>query len=149
MAHLSAALADLTSQAGRLAAARAVTDHVYGPWTAGRPFVPRPYAETKGRWGVHCTHTRAVLLALQSRLRCTAACAAERPRLVHACAPLPCASTACRRLPACPPAPASLERYLWTDAFGVTNYITLAAETGEAERYLGQADALISAVHDT
>lgn len=51
MTHLAAALADLASPAGRLAAARAVTDHVFGPYVAGQPFVPRPYAENKGRWG--------------------------------------------------------------------------------------------------
>jgi len=39
-------------------------------------------------------------------------------------------------------------RYLWTDAFGVCNYITLACETGEGH-YLDQADALIHAVHNT
>ena len=33
-------------------------------------------------------------------------------------------------------------RYLWTDAFGVVNYLTLACETGEA-RYLEQAAGLI------
>ena len=38
-------------------------------------------------------------------------------------------------------------RYLWTDAFGVCNYITLYYETGE-NRYLDQADALIENVHD-
>lgn len=37
-------------------------------------------------------------------------------------------------------------RYLWTDAFGVVNYISLAAETGKSH-YLDQADALIKAVH--
>jgi len=39
-------------------------------------------------------------------------------------------------------------RYLWTDAFGVCNFITLFYETGE-KRYLDQADALIADVHDT
>jgi len=39
-------------------------------------------------------------------------------------------------------------RYLWTDAFGVVNYISLAVETGQ-EHYLGQADSLINAVHGT
>lgn len=39
-------------------------------------------------------------------------------------------------------------RYLWTDAFGVCNYITLAAETGQ-EAYLDQAGALIDSVHNT
>jgi len=38
-------------------------------------------------------------------------------------------------------------RYLWTDAFGVCNFITLYYETGE-KRYLDQADALIKDVHD-
>ena len=47
-----------------------------------------------------------------------------------------------RRRPTGFPAPAG-SRYLWTDAFGVCNYITLAAETGE-RRYLEQADALIT-----
>lgn len=39
-------------------------------------------------------------------------------------------------------------RYLWTDAFGVCNFITLARETGDG-RYLDQADALIHDVHET
>jgi hypothetical protein len=39
-------------------------------------------------------------------------------------------------------------RYLWTDAFGVCNYITLFCETKEP-MYLEQADALIKEVHDT
>jgi len=38
-------------------------------------------------------------------------------------------------------------RYLWTDAFGVCNYITLYYETGN-KQYLDQADALIKNVHD-
>lgn len=39
-------------------------------------------------------------------------------------------------------------RYLWTDAFGVINYISLACETGNSH-YLDQADALIKSVHNT
>jgi hypothetical protein len=39
-------------------------------------------------------------------------------------------------------------RYLWSDAFGVVNFITLWRETGEAV-YLDQAKALVGAVHDT
>ena len=39
-------------------------------------------------------------------------------------------------------------RYLWTDAFGVINYISLACETGKSH-YLDQADTLINAVHNT
>lgn len=35
------------------------------------------------------------------------------------------------------------DRYLWTDAFGVCNFLTLAVETGD-RTYLGQADALIA-----
>ncbi len=38
-------------------------------------------------------------------------------------------------------------RYLWTDAFGVINYITLFCETNDAQ-YLDQADALIHQVHE-
>lgn len=38
------------------------------------------------------------------------------------------------------------KRYLWTDAYGVCNYITLACETGDAS-YLNAADALIADVH--
>ena len=38
-------------------------------------------------------------------------------------------------------------RYLWTDAFGVCNYITLYYETGNTQ-FLDQADALIKGVHD-
>ena len=34
-------------------------------------------------------------------------------------------------------------RYLWTDAFGVVNLISLASETGE-RRYLAQVRALLS-----
>jgi hypothetical protein len=39
-------------------------------------------------------------------------------------------------------------RYLWTDAHGVCNYVSLARETGDA-RFLDRADALIRDVHDT
>ena len=38
-------------------------------------------------------------------------------------------------------------RYLWTDAFGVVNYISLYKQTNE-KRYLDQAAALISSVHN-
>jgi len=38
-------------------------------------------------------------------------------------------------------------RYLWTDAYGVCNYITLYYETKDM-MYLNQADALIKDVHD-
>jgi len=38
-------------------------------------------------------------------------------------------------------------RYLWTDAYGVVNFITLHKCTGDA-RYLDQADRLIKEVHD-
>jgi len=38
-------------------------------------------------------------------------------------------------------------RYLWTDAFGVCNFITLYYETKQS-RYLDQADALIKIVHN-
>jgi len=42
----------------------------------------------------------------------------------------------------------SMSRYLWTDAHGVLNFISLARETGDAS-YLDKADALVEAVHDT
>ncbi|KAL4457319.1 hypothetical protein ABPG75_012184 [Micractinium tetrahymenae] len=88
-ASLAGALRDLASPAGRLAAFRAVTDHVYGPCSPGQAASWRPhtYADNKSR-------------------------------------------------------------YLWTDAFGVCNFLTLAVETGD-RAYLDQADALITAVHDT
>jgi len=38
-------------------------------------------------------------------------------------------------------------RYLWTDAFGVCNYITMYYESGDIQ-YLSAADALIQSVHD-
>jgi len=38
-------------------------------------------------------------------------------------------------------------RYLWTDAFGVCNYITLFCETKDP-KYLDQADSLINQVHE-
>ncbi|MCO5587738.1 hypothetical protein L7F22_041690 [Adiantum nelumboides] len=40
-------------------------------------------------------------------------------------------------------------RYLWTDAFGVCNFITLFKESGGNPLYLDMADALIEDVHDT
>ena len=43
---------------------------------------------------------------------------------------------------------ASSPRYLWTDAFGVCNYISLAKVTGNLQ-YLDQADSLIAAVHNS
>ncbi|KAK7908358.1 hypothetical protein PG985_015661 [Apiospora marii] len=39
-------------------------------------------------------------------------------------------------------------RYLWTDAFGVVNFVSLRHATGE-ERYLEAAARLVQAVHDT
>ena len=41
-----------------------------------------------------------------------------------------------------------MSRYLWTDAHGVLNFISLARETGDAS-YLHKAEALVEAVHDT
>ena len=38
-------------------------------------------------------------------------------------------------------------RYLWTDAFGVCNFLTLFHETKDPQ-YLEQADALVNNVHD-
>jgi hypothetical protein len=91
MARLQAHLTDLTSPKGRLTAAKALMDHVYGHFDPSKhtsaTWQPRPLADNKSR-------------------------------------------------------------YLWTDAFGVVNYISLAANTGD-RGYLDQADALIHAVHDT
>lgn len=39
-------------------------------------------------------------------------------------------------------------RYLWTDAYGVVNFLNLYCETKE-EQYLNQAKILIQTVHDT
>lgn len=39
-------------------------------------------------------------------------------------------------------------RYLWTDAFGVCNFLTLYHET-KNEEYVRRADSLIKDVHDT
>lgn len=41
------------------------------------------------------------------------------------------------------------KRYLWTDAFGVCNFITLYRESGNNPIYLDMADALIADVHNT
>ncbi|EFN55625.1 hypothetical protein CHLNCDRAFT_133789 [Chlorella variabilis] len=89
LTSLASALRDIATPAGRLHAAGAVANHVYGASEPGHAasWRPRTYAENKSR-------------------------------------------------------------YLWTDAFGVVNYITLAAETGQRV-YLDQAAALITAVHDT
>jgi hypothetical protein len=38
-------------------------------------------------------------------------------------------------------------RYLWTDAYGVCNFLTLYRETNDM-KYLEQADALVNNVHD-
>jgi hypothetical protein len=38
-------------------------------------------------------------------------------------------------------------RYLWTDAYGVCNFLTLYHETNDIQ-YLEQADALVNNVHD-
>jgi len=65
---------------------RKVLDEVYGPISTPAQWIPKPYAEGKGR-------------------------------------------------------------YLWTDAFGVCNYITLYHQTGDVI-YLDQADSLIQNVHD-
>lgn len=47
------------------------------------------------------------------------------------------------------PFPSGQRRYLWTDAFGVCNFITLFKESGGNPLFLDMADALISDVHDT
>lgn len=48
-AALSTALREVGSPSGRLAAARAVQQHVYGADKLG--WAPRPYADNKGRCG--------------------------------------------------------------------------------------------------
>jgi hypothetical protein len=41
-------------------------------------------------------------------------------------------------------------RYLWSDAFGTINYLSLAAEkTEDKERYLKQAEAVVAATINT
>ena len=92
MAAVQPYLKDLSSHSGRVTAAGALMDAVYGPLDPARHTVA-------GSW---------------------------QPR----------------------PLKENSSRYLWTDAFGVVNYITLACETGK-EHYLDQADALIHAVHNT
>ena len=112
LTSLASALRDIATPAGRLHAAGAVENHVYGASEPGHAasWRPRTYAENKSRW----RHGGA---AASKR--------SAQERLSH-----------CRgRLSLC--------RYLWTDAFGVVNYITLAAETGQRV-YLDQAAALIT-----
>jgi len=89
MARLQPFMNDLKTHPGRLAAAGALMDSVYGPCPPGtiHTWQPKPLADNRGR-------------------------------------------------------------YLWTDAFGVCNFITLACETGKPH-YLDQADKLINAVHNT
>jgi hypothetical protein len=85
MASLAPAMRDLTSPEGRLRAAQALADSVYGPFDprahSAATWHPLPYAEAKGR-------------------------------------------------------------YLWTDAFGVCNFVTLACETGQGH-YLDQVRGLV------
>jgi hypothetical protein len=42
-------------------------------------------------------------------------------------------------------------RYLWSDAFGAINYISLAAESGskDKERFLKQAEAVVASTINT
>lgn len=60
------------------------------------------------------------------------------PQAGHCC-PLPLPTPP----PWWPPSPPPPGRYLWTDAFGVCNFLTLAAETAD-RTYLEQADTLIT-----
>ena len=125
MASLPGALRDLGSAQGRLAAFKHVTDAVFGPCHPGQAahWRPRPYADTKSRWSGRAWGLHACSTVGGRRSAAAAACHKR-----HLC------SCTCR--------------YLWTDAFGVCNFITLAAETGEG-RYLAQAEALIADVHGT
>ncbi|KAK8114988.1 uncharacterized protein PG998_000460 [Apiospora kogelbergensis] len=56
--------------------------------------------------------------------------------------------TANWRVPPLPGNAGDRGRYLWTDAFGVVNFVTLHHTTGE-DRYLEPARRLVQAVHDT
>ncbi|KAK8049238.1 hypothetical protein PG994_010968 [Apiospora phragmitis] len=56
--------------------------------------------------------------------------------------------TANWRVPPLPGNSGHRGRYLWTDAFGVVNFVTLRYATGE-ERYLEAAKRLVQTVHDT
>lgn len=90
MARLQPFMRDLNSPEGRLHAAKALMDHVYGVFDPAKHsranWQPRPLADTKSR-------------------------------------------------------------YLWTDAFGVVNFISLAAREGNIN-YLTQAEILIESVHN-
>lgn len=118
MASLAAALANLTTPHGRLEAAKALASHVYGPAKPGVPWAPRPYADNKGR------REGQLYSAGRRRRRRQPPPPPARPARTLLCA-------------------VSSSRYLWTDAFGVVNFLSLAAETGDAS-YLQQAEGLIT-----
>lgn len=90
MARLQPFMKDLNAPEGRVSAAKALMDHVYGVFDpskhSAKTWQPKPLTDNKSR-------------------------------------------------------------YLWTDAFGVVNYISLASREGEVQ-YLAQAEALIDAVHN-
>lgn len=146
---LSHALRDVVSPAGRLTAARALADHVYGPYVVGKArravaaaaaaaaaddattcAVLLPRHRTGGRGPTWTTRAGGMRAGHRAR---NGQHAAQRAQCRH---PSPCRpSQPC--LPNAHPC-----RYLWTDAFGVVNYLTLACETGE-QHYLEQAAGLI------
>jgi hypothetical protein len=70
MASVPAALRDLGSPQGRLAAFRHVTDGVFGPCAAGQAahWRPRPYEDNKSRCGAGFGGAR--LASLCARCRC-------------------------------------------------------------------------------
>src|SRR6266480_6939001 len=92
----------------------------------------------------------------KARLIFTMASPTDRPdmtnflKAMHHVYKFPTPSTTSTRLEWTPP-PASAGhkgRYLWTDAFGVLNFVTLFKETSNPY-FLSLSEALVSAVHDT
>lgn len=138
---LAAALRDLGSPAGRLAAFKAVTEHVYGACppggAVGSAWRPRTYADNKSRY-LWTDGERGVRAGTRRCPCCTAALHTGRGRRRHATAARPLQPP---RLHA-PPLTCARVLYHCPAAFGVCNYLTLACETGE-RRWLEQADALI------
>lgn len=115
---------------------RSIMARIYG--TSGKP---KPYSEYKARRRGSSRGARAAAarLGIASAARCI--CINVAPRVPSSRAHnRPCARHRYRYV--------AQGRYLWTDAHGVCNFVSLALATRDAS-YLDRADALIEDVHAT
>lgn len=123
---LGSALRELGSAAGRLKAAAALQNAVYGSCHPSQvsSWRPRPYTDDSSR----CADLAALQAGAAAPWATLAGSKQHSSDGLGLCIPQ-------AAVPCC--------RYLWTDAFGVVNYVSLAAVTGDCT-FLRQADALIT-----